>query len=777
MLSVECNYEIYDKELLIIIRAFEEWRSECADTSSNNFIKVLFDHRNLETFMTIKQLNRRQVKWIEFLAEFNFQITYKSETKDIKSNSFTRRSQNLFADNFDERRQFNNQTILKFKNLNFEVRNAIRLDEKIHQLKIAIIRIAMMTYFDLVKVMTFETFQQDFDDENFDSKNESMTKASISQPFAIINSSISMTEEPVSRPFSVTNSSINQQNLVTDSLVTNRSSVIDSSVEFFDQAQNDTLQYSDFLLRIQATYKKDSILQAIMKAKNDDDRRIPTRLIKKDIRLKLSDCEIKFDLLWIKKRLHMFKKKSLQIDVIKHIHEFLQKEHVERIIIYERLSIHYYWQNMTASIARYVKTCHHCRRIKVYKNVKQELLKSLPISDRYFKEIIVDFIISLPICKRNDKNYQHIIIVIDRLFKIKRFAALKFLNVDSVIQAFINWIWRIEDFFEVIISDRSTQFTAEFWKRFSKRFRSHLKWFTVWHSKIDDQIEIANAAFKKYLRTYCNYQQNDWYDLLSFVEFEVNSASSSFTTVASFLAIKEYISRFDLKPLMSIKDTPTAKREMKNADAFVKKIQNFQKYLRSQLIWFRIKQKKQVNARRHSAIELKIENKVMLNRRFIETMRFNKSLNWKNLEPYSIKKVINNIAYQLDLSESMNEIYSVFHSWLLHLNESNPLLEQHDSDFESIVIAHEFEWKIEKILDFKLYKKKLNSITREKKLLQYRIKFTEWNTYNQTFKWKNFDKLKNARDAVADFHHRYFDKFESHSIYQRFADWKSPNDD
>ena len=203
----------------------------------------------------------------------------------------------MFADNFDERRQFNNQTILKFKNLNFEVRNAIRLDEKIHQLKIAIIRIAMMTYFDLVKVMTFETFQQDFDDENFDSKNESMTKASISQPFAIINSSISMTEEPVSRPFSVTNSSINQQNLVTDSLVTNRSSVIDSSVEFFDQAQNDTLQYSDFLLRIQATYKKDSILQAIMKAKNDDDRRIPTRLIKKDIRLKLSDCEIKFDLL------------------------------------------------------------------------------------------------------------------------------------------------------------------------------------------------------------------------------------------------------------------------------------------------------------------------------------------------------------------------------------------------------------------------------------------------------------------------------------------------
>ena len=28
MLPVECNYEIYDKELLAIIRAFEEWRLE-----------------------------------------------------------------------------------------------------------------------------------------------------------------------------------------------------------------------------------------------------------------------------------------------------------------------------------------------------------------------------------------------------------------------------------------------------------------------------------------------------------------------------------------------------------------------------------------------------------------------------------------------------------------------------------------------------------------------------------------------------------------------------
>jgi len=51
------NYEIYDKELLIIIRYFKEWRPELEGTELP--IKILTDHRNLEYFITIKLLNRR----------------------------------------------------------------------------------------------------------------------------------------------------------------------------------------------------------------------------------------------------------------------------------------------------------------------------------------------------------------------------------------------------------------------------------------------------------------------------------------------------------------------------------------------------------------------------------------------------------------------------------------------------------------------------------------------------------------------------------------------
>jgi hypothetical protein len=57
----ECNYEMYDKELMAIIRAFEEWRPELQ--SVINPIRVLSNYKNLEYFMTTKLLNRRQACW------------------------------------------------------------------------------------------------------------------------------------------------------------------------------------------------------------------------------------------------------------------------------------------------------------------------------------------------------------------------------------------------------------------------------------------------------------------------------------------------------------------------------------------------------------------------------------------------------------------------------------------------------------------------------------------------------------------------------------------
>src|SRR5207244_11981327 len=99
-LPAECNYEIYDKELLAIVRCFEEWRAELEGLSHS--IKVLSNHKNLKYFILIKLLNRRQARWSEFLSRFNFKIVHRLRKQSTKLNAFTRRSQDLLGPD-DER--------------------------------------------------------------------------------------------------------------------------------------------------------------------------------------------------------------------------------------------------------------------------------------------------------------------------------------------------------------------------------------------------------------------------------------------------------------------------------------------------------------------------------------------------------------------------------------------------------------------------------------------------------------------------------------------------
>ena len=59
-LPAECNYKVYDKELLAIVQAFEKWRPELEGLSQP--INIISDHKNLKYFMSSKQLSRRQAR-------------------------------------------------------------------------------------------------------------------------------------------------------------------------------------------------------------------------------------------------------------------------------------------------------------------------------------------------------------------------------------------------------------------------------------------------------------------------------------------------------------------------------------------------------------------------------------------------------------------------------------------------------------------------------------------------------------------------------------------
>jgi hypothetical protein len=68
----EKNYPIHKKELLAIIRALKKWRSDLLGIP----IYVYTDHRTLQNFDTQRDLSRCQLRWQEFMSQYDITITY-----------------------------------------------------------------------------------------------------------------------------------------------------------------------------------------------------------------------------------------------------------------------------------------------------------------------------------------------------------------------------------------------------------------------------------------------------------------------------------------------------------------------------------------------------------------------------------------------------------------------------------------------------------------------------------------------------------------------------
>ncbi len=84
----ECNYEIYDKKLSIIIQAFKHWWFKLKLTDIS--IKMFINHQALISLMKDKELSRHQMRWVQKLIDFNFRIMYWSDKQNIKIDALTR---------------------------------------------------------------------------------------------------------------------------------------------------------------------------------------------------------------------------------------------------------------------------------------------------------------------------------------------------------------------------------------------------------------------------------------------------------------------------------------------------------------------------------------------------------------------------------------------------------------------------------------------------------------------------------------------------------------
>src|SRR5258706_3965728 len=104
----EINYDTHDKELLAIVDCFKRWRRHLE--GANHQVQVITDHNNLELFQTTKILNRRQARWAQELAGYDFKIFFRPGKQNEKADYLSRRLEYRLEKGGDS------QTILKPEN-------------------------------------------------------------------------------------------------------------------------------------------------------------------------------------------------------------------------------------------------------------------------------------------------------------------------------------------------------------------------------------------------------------------------------------------------------------------------------------------------------------------------------------------------------------------------------------------------------------------------------------------------------------------------------------
>src|ERR687884_505498 len=86
MTKTKENYPIHKKEMLAIIHTLKIWRVYLEGQK----FRVNTDHKSLTYWQTQPIISRRQVRWSELLAEYDFDIEYQPGKTNVVADAMTR---------------------------------------------------------------------------------------------------------------------------------------------------------------------------------------------------------------------------------------------------------------------------------------------------------------------------------------------------------------------------------------------------------------------------------------------------------------------------------------------------------------------------------------------------------------------------------------------------------------------------------------------------------------------------------------------------------------
>ena len=99
-----------------------------------------------------------------------------------------------------------------------------------------------------------------------------------------------------------------------------------------------------------------------------------------------------------------------------------------------------------------------------------------------------------------------------------------------------------------VTSNRDSEFVLNFFQFLGTAFNMWLHFTSGYHPEDDGQTKHTNQTLKQYLHVYCNYQQNNWSELLPLTEFAYNNTPSATTSVSPFFTEKGYHPNITVHP-------------------------------------------------------------------------------------------------------------------------------------------------------------------------------------------------------------------------------------
>jgi hypothetical protein len=365
------------------------------------------------------------------------------------------------------------------------------------------------------------------------------------------------------------------------------------------------------------------------------------------------------DLLW-RGALYVLDFKDLQLLLLQTFHDHHLTRHPGIHKMLHNVRSRYWWPNLVSDITQYIWSCDACCRVKPIHHKLFSPLCFLPVLERSWSSISMDFIEGLPV----SDGFDMILVIVDRLTKMGLFipchSTADTLNLADM---FLQNVFAKHGTSDDIVSDRGKHFVSWFWSSLCNLLHIKSNLSTTYHLETDGQTEHVNQILEQYLRLYVNYQQDDWSSLLPLVEFAYNNTPHSATSITPFFANKGFNPKLDI----GMDSMPSAAAAQMATDLSALHVS-----LRER-IWNAITQYATATVGRHAPIPpFEVGELVWLDAHHIRTTRLSKKVDHKHIRPFSIIEKVSTHAHCLALLLALRNIHNVFHMSLLEPHTPNP---------------------------------------------------------------------------------------------------------